>query len=1254
MEGAIGILNNLTGLLGTGFAIYDFFKDKKNDFNAEMILAIQKKSEKAYEYYCEIRKYKANFIGQPIKSDVINYWESCLRRNMLPSVEDIVACEIADREEAQLLFCLLVESWIESPVYIQWINCLITTKTSLEISKQLSYILEEVNLIRSIPEKIEDSLTSSGLVTCITKERITKAQEDCTQKDIKHYFTVDNRFETMLRVISSKKDIPHEEALKQLLYLLENEKNVIISGNGGQGKTSLMLSAAIQMTYKGYIVLWMSLSANYMISEQKAGLFFDTISNCIPKYKKIILCIDNPFEGVKSFINLRERWPSNLNIQIIMAERLNRLSLLADVENDALLYWFDKAKMVILQGISELTSAYSLKNYETFPFAESAVRRNEILKKAISEFTFSEKENEITNEVGFLVESVIKKYTHPKVSLVETIYSVAFELQSQISKSSKIKLDWNEWGDFIRREFKNLENESDIGLYSYIAASKYFGIALPVSTYCRFYELLDIKFKNRLKERMIGLHVEPIIYNQSADTIQPKHDVIAELFFRFNKGKVNINETMISMVGIMDENELELLLSHMVDKGSINNRINQTIGELDYWTYFDTIYKRIEKEKLVLAGKSKVYLCLGFLWANTNMNSKENIVKVEEVLNKYAPKVDGNILTEILYTEWGIWANRIVKNNALAEKKLRIVVEMNNRAIQSRTELGRVLSEQKGRELDAEKYFIEAIKIDPLNLPPRTELGKLLSKQNGREEEAEKYLLEVLRIDHLNIMARTELGKLLSKQKHREIQAEKYLLEVLEIDPFNIMARTELGRLLSAQKDREKEAERYLLEVLEIDSFNFMARTELGRLFSKQKDREKEAEKFLLEAIKINPVNVPTFTELGRLLSKQKSRNKDAEKYLLKAIEIDPANLHPRTELGILLSKQRGQEARAEKYLLEVIKINPMDIIARTELGRLLTKQKGREEEAEKHLLEAIRIDPSNSIARTELGRHLSKQRRRAREAEKYLLEVLEIEPQNVIARTDLGRLWSKQKDREGDAEKLLIEVLIIEPKSIIARIELGRLLSKQKGREKEAEEYLLEAIKIDPMNLPPHTELGRLLSRQEGREAEAEKYLLEAIKIDPMNLPPHTELGRLLSRQEGREAEAEKYLLKAIKLDPMNVPPHTELGKLLSRQKGREAEAEKYFLENIKLDPHNVISHIELGRLLTKQNGREAEAEKYLLEAIKTAPLNLYARTSLGNLYETYDRKKALKVYQEICVIDPNNRYGLNGLKRLNENILH
>ena len=325
-------------------------------------------------------------------------------------------------------------------------------------------------------------------------------------------------------------------------------------------------------------------------------------------------------------------------------------------------------------------------------------------------------------------------------------------------------------GELIQREFGKVD--TDIQLYGVIAALKVFNTPLSLSLFCkRFDELNETKLRTRLCERFVLQHVEPVIYQEKNKTLQPKHDVIADLFFLFNKSKVTIDSVILNLLDVMDEDEIESFLRNIINKKEIRKGRKHPIGKIDYWRYLECIYSRIQKGTLNLSHIGNAYLCLGFLWASPQKNFSKGYIMIKTVLDSLAPEIENNLLMAKLYTEWGIWlAGR--QEDSSAEKKFLAVIEYHPDAVPARTELGRLLSRQKGREAEAEKFLREVIKIKTKDIQSRAELGKLLSRQKGREAEAEKFLREIIEIDPQNIQSRTELGRLLSKQKRREAEAE--------------------------------------------------------------------------------------------------------------------------------------------------------------------------------------------------------------------------------------------------------------------------------------------------------------------------------------------------------------------------------------------------------------------------------------------------------------------------------------------------
>ncbi len=785
--------NTGIGVVGSLITIYDFFKKKGQACTDEIFAAIRMKSKDAYYAYGEHCKKQIDNIGMPLEEDILGYWESCWNRDVMPSVSDMVSQKIASQEEAEMMFVYLLEAWMEVPAFVEWLHDLLTQQKLDALSKTLMDFQNNIEGISGLAAGIEEQKLRDIAIP-ISPILIAKEKHLCSQSDIRGYYMVNNGFQAMIRVISAGQDIPHREAGRKVMELSEGGHPVIIAGNGGLGKTSLMMHVAVQWASAGKVVVWLSLSGGNVITEQGAHAFFDCLVAKIPPGQRGLLCIDNPYEGKVSFSNLQKMWPNSHSIQLIMAERANRLTLLADPDRDSLLDWFDDAKMVILQGLKQSRAAFGLKDYVSEQFPETQGRRRRILEKCLSFVmragTVEEKDKQD------IIRMILNRYGKPNVSLVELIYRTLYELNKMVSKHEAVKLDWEEWDSFLKSEFGEFELYNRNEVYGVIAALKVFHTPITISLFCRYFELKERKLKNALNERLMSRHIEPVIFKD--DTLQPKHDVIAELFFLFHKG-ISINKIMLDLLQFMNKDETETLLANIVVKREFQKGKKYHVGQIRYGDYLDLIYDRMENHRCNLSERGKAYLCLGYLWSRFQRHPSAKDDSLNDILNRIAPEIDGTLVMAKLYTEWGIWA-RNAGHDRLAEEKFRIVVDNYPNSLPPRTELGKLLSKQKGREKEAEELLREAIKIDPKNLHPHTELGKLLSKQKGREKEAEELLREVISIDARNLHARTVMARLY-EDHGRQTEAVGLYQEVCKYDPGNPYGERGLERLRDYWKE---------------------------------------------------------------------------------------------------------------------------------------------------------------------------------------------------------------------------------------------------------------------------------------------------------------------------------------------------------------------------------------------------------------------------------------------------------------------
>ena len=348
----------------------------------------------------------------------------------------------------------------------------------------------------------------------------------------------------MLRVLSAEKGIPRENDEKKIAGFLENGP-VLITGNGGMGKTSLMMREAILWARSGGVAVWMKLDAmeNGVFNSGKARVCLESLSRWARQGRRVLICLENPFWGRESLSCLRDAW-MNLGlrtgrqneqdgyIQIIMAERNVRLSGLANSRHDCLRNWFDGACTVELRGVDDARRVFRLKNYPAETIHEEKLFRRKLLIQSIRPYVA----NRSVNPSAWtpVLDRVMERYDRPNVSVVELIYRTLFALKQVASKDDSIILDWEEWGRGLRKRAGI--NESDARLYGAIAALNLFGLPMPLSLFCRLFDLKERNLTDWLRDWRISGNVEPVIYQPGnarlggvQGTLRPKHDIIAEL-----------------------------------------------------------------------------------------------------------------------------------------------------------------------------------------------------------------------------------------------------------------------------------------------------------------------------------------------------------------------------------------------------------------------------------------------------------------------------------------------------------------------------------------------------------------------------------------------------------------------------------------------------------------------------------------------------------------------------------------------------
>ncbi|MCL2578252.1 MAG: hypothetical protein FWE27_09460 [Defluviitaleaceae bacterium] len=1059
------LIDDALGITATLITLKEFISKKLKDDNKvfknqlrKNITVICESAIDTFDKSPELKDIIPSYADEIIYEEVIIALENHKQLN----IDEIQKKLNVDRVDILTQLLRLIDEKLQTSFeYSQRdYNAWLSQKTR-DIETLLGDLKESVEQIKEmLATTFASKITIAGakIITnnVIATQRKLPEPEKCDVS--RKFYFVNSDFDLMLKAVCNDLDVIDEKVLSQAMNLIESGRSLIISGYGGEGKTTLMMRVAVEYAKKGAPAIWINL--NDEDTEIKIDAIFNAV---IENEQKILICLDNPFIGKAQLAKIKRKLTSiKSDIQIVLTERIQRITELFELDSNPLKGWLEDYNSLICIGNDrerkQYNDLYELKNIH-FSLLSLEWKKS-ILNKLIS----------LHSDVVYKSAEQLQEHKKNLADIpVSILQFFVLHGTDDFSKDTDTRLDWNEWSDRIKK-WTGKEDDPDT-YYHLIASFSLFGLKLNINLFCKYYDI-DLGKLTRYLEINVGELKEPIRFLNNE--IYPRHDVFAELFFMF-RNKTDPIMPLIKVADTLDKKLLNSLISNVFTK------INLLKSPI--------IYFRANKER--------------------NIKQYKNLL--EKIMSN--PAFDDDLPDNLLLVQLWLSSDECETRKVLNSLKSKLEQTKEAPLFVEYAKYSILL----GKTQEAENVLHKAIDLNPKNLHPRTELGKLLAAQRGREAEAEKVLREIITIDTQNLHTRTELGKLLAKQRGREAEAEKFLCEAITIDSQNIHTRTELGKLLVKQRGREAEAEKVLREVIKIDPQNLHTRTELGKLLAKKRGREAEAEKVLLEVITIAPKDVHTRTELGRLLAKQKGREVEAEKVLREVIMIDPKDVHTRTELGRLLAKQRGREAEAEKVLREIKKIDPQNLHTRTELGKLLAKQKGKEAEAEKVLREVITIDPKDIHTRTELGKLLASQRGREAEAEKVLRDALIQHPKDIFFKIELARLLTKTKGREREAEVILNELLLKEPNNSFLVVAFSKLCLRS-GKDLDKAEIMLRNIinkSGGSCNIYAMTSLSQVLIKNDSTREEAISLLEKVHESDPNNnvakklLESFSKLGR-------------------------------------------------------------------------------------------------------------------------------------------------
>jgi serine/threonine-protein kinase len=335
-----------------------------------------------------------------------------------------------------------------------------------------------------------------------------------------------------------------------------------------------------------------------------------------------------------------------------------------------------------------------------------------------------------------------------------------------------------------------------------------------------------------------------------------------------------------------------------------------------------------------------------------------------------------------------------------AEGAFREAVRFGPKLSAAHNGLGVALARQ-GRLKEAEAAFRKASLLPPPSFEPYSNLGVVLSRL-GRYRDAEAAFRVVTRLRPDDPRAHDNVGFALARQGHYQ-KAEAAHRAALRLRPDNATAHHNLGFALAGQ-ERFPEAEKAFREAIRLRPDGPESHNGLGVALLRQ-DRDREADAVFRKAIALKPDYAEAYMNLGKALVRQ-GKFGQVEATSRKAIALKPNLAGAYCNLGIALSA-RGKRHEAQAAFQKAIALKPDYVDAYYNLGNALMAQQ-REGEAEAAYRKALDLKPGDPEVRNNLGAALYRQGR-FREAEAVCREALRLKPNFANAHCTLGQALQGQ-----------------------------------------------------------------------------------------------------------------------------------------------------------------------------------------------------------------------------------------------------
>ena len=487
----------------------------------------------------------------------------------------------------------------------------------------------------------------------------------------------------------------------------------------------------------------------------------------------------------------------------------------------------------------------------------------------------------------------------------------------------------------------------------------------------------------------------------------------------------------------------------------------------------------------------------------------------------------------------------------------------------------------QGNRDEAEKAFVQAVRIAPHSVPARLALANFYWS-SGRPEEAERVLRDAVKATGADPLIDRAIA-LLYLTTNRAKDAEAFLVRAAKTagDQDTKIALAEYYMIVGRQND----ALRLLEPIAAADSPEAgVAVAHIAEIHARD-GREDDASRRLEEFLQAHPQNTTALVAQARLLLMQ-LKAEEALEPARRAVRAQP-DLLPAWLTLARVHVARGAPEDAEEALDQALAVNDTFVPALLELAYVRLSA-GRTEQALEAANRALELQPHHVDAQFVQSQAVFGLGRRD-EAMTVLHDVAARHGAAAPVQARLASVYASWGEW-GFARAAYARALRIDPLNVDAHAGLAAL-DFAEGEGRRARTRLEEALVRKP------GDLGLLLlgarAAFEMRDFDtAERRLRRVIELDASSLPAYTLLGQVFAAR-GRLAEATKQFEHVARQRPRSVPVNTALGMLLETQ-GNEDAARQRYEAVLQIDARAPVAANNLAWLLVK-HGQDLDRALHL-----------------------------------------------------------